>query len=476
MNSDLSDIATGLSTAVTKDGQTTITNPIRFANGAVGLPAITFASDTDTGIYRIGTNELGITVGGTLIIDVTATGIAITGTFTPSGQILGPADTVALPNYTWASDPDSGMYRIGANNVGISVNATKILDISTAGLNVIGTVSSNGAVLAPIAAGVTIQNGTIVESHAGNAVTFALKTLSGADPSSGNPVFMIFRDVTAATGDYVVRTITAALSVTVSSGSTLGTSNGVACRIWIGALDNAGTPELFVINCVSGTGIYPLGQFPLITTTAEGGAGGADSAQVPYSTTARTAKPYIILAYASYESGLATAGNWAVSPTRLQLFGPGVPLPTQPLQRVASRTGAVSTTANQYTISDTLPTTSNGGTPVNVVITPTSAANIIRVDSRLIISSDNSAAFLTAYIVATGSSNAVSVSQEDTSGATHMVTMTNGYEVIAGVTTAITYSLYGSGSAGTMTFNGQSGARKLGGAANTEIIAVEYMT
>ncbi len=67
MNSDLSDIATnGLTNAVTKDGQTTITAPFKGANGSVGLPMYSFASDTNTGMYRHGADELGFSTAGTL--------------------------------------------------------------------------------------------------------------------------------------------------------------------------------------------------------------------------------------------------------------------------------------------------------------------------------------------------------------------------------------------------------------------------
>ncbi len=67
MNSDLSDIATnGLTNAVTKDGQTTITNPFKGANGSVGLPMYSFASDTNTGMYRHGADELAFSTAGTL--------------------------------------------------------------------------------------------------------------------------------------------------------------------------------------------------------------------------------------------------------------------------------------------------------------------------------------------------------------------------------------------------------------------------
>lgn len=67
-------------------------------DGLVGTPALYFTADTDTGIYRIGANELGISVGGALKVDVTsANGTKIVGTANNDdaaslyiGEVLGP--------------------------------------------------------------------------------------------------------------------------------------------------------------------------------------------------------------------------------------------------------------------------------------------------------------------------------------------------------------------------------------------------
>jgi len=78
--------ATGLSNVICKDGQTTTTVRIPFAvgigmsDGSAGTPAINFTADTDTGIHRIGTNEIGIDCGGATIIDVGTATTAIAGT------------------------------------------------------------------------------------------------------------------------------------------------------------------------------------------------------------------------------------------------------------------------------------------------------------------------------------------------------------------------------------------------------------
>lgn len=60
----LDDIATGLTNAVCVDGQSTMTGVLKLANGSAAAPSVTFGSDTDTGIYRYGANQVGVAVGG----------------------------------------------------------------------------------------------------------------------------------------------------------------------------------------------------------------------------------------------------------------------------------------------------------------------------------------------------------------------------------------------------------------------------
>src|SRR5260370_271750 len=54
-------------------------------DGAVGAPAVTFAADPDTGLYRIGANNLGVAANGAKVLDVGAGGLGVTGTLTVSG-------------------------------------------------------------------------------------------------------------------------------------------------------------------------------------------------------------------------------------------------------------------------------------------------------------------------------------------------------------------------------------------------------
>jgi hypothetical protein len=57
----------------------------KYPDGTVSEPGIRFADDLDTGIYRIGANILGIAAGGTERIRATTTGASVTGTFSATG-------------------------------------------------------------------------------------------------------------------------------------------------------------------------------------------------------------------------------------------------------------------------------------------------------------------------------------------------------------------------------------------------------
>jgi len=62
---------------------------LSLVDGTVGTPSLNFAAETNTGIYRPGTGELGISVLGTKRVGVTATGVSVTGSGTFTTGIAG---------------------------------------------------------------------------------------------------------------------------------------------------------------------------------------------------------------------------------------------------------------------------------------------------------------------------------------------------------------------------------------------------
>jgi hypothetical protein len=152
---------------------------------------------------------------------------------------------------------------------------------------------------------VSKQIQSISASVAANALTITL-----------NPTSLDFRSATLTDGTVNTRTVASAISVTVSSGSTLGTVSAQQSRLIVLAIDNAGTVELAVVNIAGGNN---LDETNLISTTAEGGAGAADSASTIYSTTARTNVPYRVVGFV--QSTQTTAGTWAAAPSTIQGYG-----------------------------------------------------------------------------------------------------------------------------------------------------------
>jgi Microcystin-dependent protein len=86
-NQNFDDVATEITNSVAADGQTTMTGPLKAASGTANAPGITFASDPDSGLYRIGSNNVGAAVNGTKVLDIATTGLGVTGTLAATGAI-----------------------------------------------------------------------------------------------------------------------------------------------------------------------------------------------------------------------------------------------------------------------------------------------------------------------------------------------------------------------------------------------------
>ena len=153
------------------------------------------------------------------------------------------------------------------------------------------------------ASGRTMQS--IDYTLAGNALTLKL-----------NPTTLAFRATTLTSGAPTLVSNAAQITTTISSGSTGGTISGQSSDIILLAINNAGTMELAWCNSAGGIN---LDETTLINTTAEGGAGAADSATVIYSTTARTGVAFRVAGL--FRSTQTIAGTWAQTPSLVQPVG-----------------------------------------------------------------------------------------------------------------------------------------------------------
>jgi len=67
------------------------------------------------------------------------TTLTTSGVIAPGGSVHGANGAVGNPSFAFLSDQDTGLYHIGANNLGVAANGAKVLDIATTGLGITGT-------------------------------------------------------------------------------------------------------------------------------------------------------------------------------------------------------------------------------------------------------------------------------------------------------------------------------------------------
>lgn len=141
-------------TGVSVVGTLTTGGVADFAAGSVGAPGIIVTGDTDTGLYQIASDNWGFASGGIEIMDMSASGLGVTGALSSSGTLTvgGVADfdvgSVLAPSITITSDPDTGFYYLGVDNWGFASGGSKTLDMKSTGLDVTGTLLCTGTLTA----------------------------------------------------------------------------------------------------------------------------------------------------------------------------------------------------------------------------------------------------------------------------------------------------------------------------------------
>lgn len=263
-------------------------------SGLTASRALATGASGELAASSVTATELGYVSGVTSAIQTQVDGKIAKSTFTTKGDI---------PQTTGAST---------VTRLGVSGNDGYVLTEDSASS---GGIKWAAASTSP-ASSIELSNLGLSCSVGSSALTIALKQSDGStDPSSGSGAIKIgMRSSTLTSGAFNRRSVTSALSVVVSSGSTLGHANGTAQNIYVYAIDNAGTVELAVSSS-----LYKENQ--VISTTAEGGAGAADSNSTVYSTTARSNVPFRLIAV--LVSTQTTAGTWAAVPTTVAVGGMG---------------------------------------------------------------------------------------------------------------------------------------------------------
>lgn len=350
------------------------------------------------------------------------------------------------------------------------------LGTATAGTDALNRDTADARYLlkAQLAAGMPV-NASITCSVGSSELTVALKGADGTDPSATNTVLLPFRSATAGTGTITTRSVTAATSITINSTALLGTTNGTAFSLWVVAFDDAGTIRLGVINCLSALDIYALQQQGIASSTAEDNA--ADSAHVFYTGTAVSSKPYLVLGRLIWNSGLVTAGTWNAVADVIVNMAPGVKLPGHIVQSVISRDSAVATGTTTIPADDTIPQNTEGDQYMTKAITPTVAANVLRVFHHGQYAHSSTIAGVTAVLHQDSTANGLIVALGAKADLANQPSQVNlEHRMLAATTSSTTFKVRaGTSTAGTVTFNGASSARLFGGVYTSTLLIEEIV-
>ena len=109
-----------------------ITNAgITLIAGSASAPSYTFSGDTNTGIYHVGADQVGITTGGALRITIAD------GAISPAVPLISAVGAESAPTYSFTGDTNTGVYRVGADNIGITTGGTLRVSIDDDGIDVL---------------------------------------------------------------------------------------------------------------------------------------------------------------------------------------------------------------------------------------------------------------------------------------------------------------------------------------------------
>nr|WP_023596429.1 hypothetical protein [Pandoraea pnomenusa] len=200
--------------------------------------------------------------------------------------------------------------RTGQNVVDDGTTANILAQLKASAAAVSGDATKTFSVAAATSSQHAAQLGQVQQIQ-----TITATVASNALALTAGPTFLAFRSSALTNGAPTQVSITAALSLTVPSGATLGTVSGQTAMLALLVAYNGGAPVLCVANVAGGTNLDETGLISPTTISAA-----ANSASTIYSAGAVAANsPFRVVGYVTITE--ATAGTWATAPALVQGTG-----------------------------------------------------------------------------------------------------------------------------------------------------------
>ncbi len=113
-NTTLSDLATAMTDSLSRSGQGGMLAAFPLFAGTVGAPGLTWTLESNSGLYRAGAGDFRYSIGAADKFQLVATGVK------PLVQLQNIDGSAATPSYSLATDTNTGLYAVGADDIGVS--------------------------------------------------------------------------------------------------------------------------------------------------------------------------------------------------------------------------------------------------------------------------------------------------------------------------------------------------------------------
>lgn len=174
-NSTMSDVATALTDSLDRNGRGAMLAPLLCSNGTVAAPALTFDTDRDTGLYRVGANNPAMSAGNTKVQEWSTAG----STFPLAATFNGATTASNGVTITQAIANGVGL-TISGNGTGAAISATGPTGLNTQAI--VAIASGNNHAVSFAGAG----NGSGILATSGATGEGVIAALGGSSSENTN--------------------------------------------------------------------------------------------------------------------------------------------------------------------------------------------------------------------------------------------------------------------------------------------------
>lgn len=262
-----------LSNSITNAGGS-LTAPLYLANGTATAPSLAFvAPATNSGLYRFGSNGVGITVGGTRFASFDGTfAVFGDGLATGGATVRGNSPSLSSPTYSFTGDTDTGIFRSGSDSLSIVAGSEDMARFDAANniVSIGGNVASNNQVnITGVFAGEKVLGTAIVRagSVSGTTGVTNLYTVPAGRMAIVTKIMVVLTQVTGFT-----------------NGALLRMNMGINAPSYDEIVDNINSPNIYnpgTYQFDTANQILVLGQGDNVFTAIAGSSGADYQALTP---------------------------------------------------------------------------------------------------------------------------------------------------------------------------------------------------